>query len=637
MTYRLMISLVVALCIFPMSLAAAELEYSGTVGLGYWGLNESGDSAKAQEYRDKDSSAIGFIDARANKGGYYLYLDAGKTAEFGGGRFGKFKYDLSYEKLDHRISEDARSYFWGIDSNVLVDSGNQADPTLWTTLDYHIEHETFGINTEWSFNTPFYVEIGAAHRKSDGRVPYGSASDTILNTIELPAPVDWTTDTAYLGTGYRTKNLVISLRGEVSEFDNDNDVLYWDGDTGPGILDQATSLAPDSDYWKVSGQMVWRLDFWSSSLALRGSYSEADNSLDLYKIEALGPAKFDGEVDNTSINAAYNFAPTDALDAKIYLNYFDHENDNQILTDIDGNTNTPDEYDRMVAGFEFSYDLPARTTLDTGYAYTDTDLDGRSDSDGAEDSEVFVQLRNRSFNDVQLRAKFAYLDRDGDPNKDNTDVLNGVRSYDYADQEKTTVELAVTAMVTDNLGLGVEGAWSDIDYDDTTFGLTDVEHYDVYLSADYAQPEMFSSSVYFGYEYDETDMTSETSGGYKEQKEYDTYAYGINVEVPLSEVLKVNVMWDHSWVDGEADFNRDDLVGFDEVEDYSLKTFELNCNYNFSEAIAFTVGYIYEKYKFDDDQWDGYNYLPGDATLTGAYSDQDYENNIGYFLAKYRF
>jgi hypothetical protein len=40
---------------------------------------------------------------------------------------------------------------------------------------------------------------------------------------------------------------------------------------------------------------------------------------------------------------------------------------------------------------------------------------------------------------------------------------------------------------------------------------------------------------------------------------------------------------------------------------------------------------------FDDDQWDGYVYLAGDSTLSGAYSDQGLENNIGYFMASYRF
>jgi hypothetical protein len=428
------------------------------------------------------------------------------------------------------------------------------------------------------------------------------------------------------------------LRAEVSEFDNDDEVLFWDADVTGAVSNQGLSLAPDSDYYKVAGQLVWRPDMWDSSLAVRASHSQHDNSLDLYKIEA-GAGKFDGEVSNTSFDAAFNFTPVGPLDAKVYLKYFERENDGDTVTAVDDPiTNSLNEYDTTVIGFDLGYALSANTSIDGGFEYSDTDLDGRSDADGYEDTELYLQWRNRTVESLDLRAKVAYLERDGDPNKENIAVAAGERSYDVSDQERTTVELAAMIMVSDNIDFGIDFAWWDAEYDDTDFNLTDLEHYETYVTVGYYEPDMFTSSLYFGYEYDETDMTSEPSTGlYKEQKEFDTIAYGINVEVPLFDVLVVSALWDHSWVDGEADFNRADLVDFDDVEDYEIKSFELKCDYDFSETIAFTVGYIYEKYEFDDDQWDGYAYLPGDSTLTGAYSDQDFENNIGYFMAKYRF
>lgn len=637
MTYRTIFSLMVALCIFPATLVAAPYEYNGQIGLGGKVLSESGDSAKGQEYQDKDSAAIGFIDLNAFKGGYYLHFDLGEKVELSGGRFNEFKYSVYYNDLRHNISQDARTHYLGLDSNRLVDSGNQADPSQWTRFNYYVEHETLGIDTEWSFNTPFYVEIGAEQRESDGRLPYGSYSSSPSAMIELPAPVDWTTETAFLGAGYRTDELVLSLRAEVSEFDNDDEVLFWDADVTGGVSNQGLSLAPDSDYSKVAGQLVWRPDMWDSSLAVRASHSQHDNSLDLYKIEA-GAGKFDGEVSNTSFDAAFNFSPVDPLDAKVYLKYFERENDGDTVTAVDDPiTNSLNEYDSTTVGFDLGYALSAKTSIDGGFEYSDTDLDGRSDADGYEDTELYLQWRNRSIESLDLRAKVGYLERDGDPNKQNSAVANGERSYDVSDMERTTVELAAMIMVSDNIDLGIDFAWWDADYDDTDFNLTDLEHYETYLTVGYYEPDMFTSSLYFGYEYDETDMTSDSGGGYKEVKEFDTIAYGINVEVPLFDVLVVSALWDHSWVDGEADFNRADLVDFDDVEDYEIKTFELKCDYDFSETIAFTVGYLYEKYEFDDDLWDGYAYLPGDSTLSGAYSDQDFENNIGYFMAKYRF
>ena len=638
MTYRTVFSLIVALCIFPTTLIAAPLEYSGQIGLGGQVLSESGDSAKGQEYQDKDSAVIGFVNVNAFKGSYYLHFDLGKKTELSGGRFNDFKASIYYNDLRHNISQDARTHCLGLDSNQLVDSGNQADPSEWTRFNYYVEHETYGIDTEWSFNTPFYVEIGAEQRESDGRLPYGSYSSGPSAMIELPAPVDWTTDTGFLGAGYRTDKLVMSLRADVSEFDNDDEVLFWDADVTDGISNQGLSLAPDSDYYKVAGQMVWRPDIWASSLALRASYSQHDNSLDLFKIEA-GAGKFDGEVNNTSFDAAFNFSPVDSLDAKVFLNYFERENNGDTVSAVDDPTitNSLNEYDSTSVGFDLGYALTKNTSIDGGFEYTDTSLDGRSDADGYEDTRLYLQWRNRSFKSLELRAKVGYLDRDGDPNKENSGVADGERAYDVADQERASAELAAMFMASDKIDLGIELGWWDAEYDDTDFNLTDLEHFEAFVTVGYYEPEMFTSSLYFGYEYDETDMTSDSGDGYKEEKEFDTFAYGINVEVPLFDVLVVSVLWDHSWVDGEADFNRADLVDFNDVDDYTIKTLELKCDYDFSETIDFTVGYIYEKYEFDDDQWDGYAYLPGDSTLSGAYSDQDFENNIGYFLAKYRF
>jgi hypothetical protein len=58
--------------------------------------------------------------------------------------------------------------------------------------------------------------------------------------------------------------------------------------------------------------------------------------------------------------------------------------------------------------------------------------------------------------------------------------------------------------------------------------------------------------------------------------------------------------------------------------------------------LAFSVGYAYEKYNYDDAQYNGYRYVPGltgssAALLSGAYANPDYRANIVFANVSYLF
>ena len=59
--------------------------------------------------------------------------------------------------------------------------------------------------------------------------------------------------------------------------------------------------------------------------------------------------------------------------------------------------------------------------------------------------------------------------------------------------------------------------------------------------------------------------------------------------------------------------------------------------YALTENLDLTLGYMYEKMKYDDLQYEGYTYQPNGSYLTGAYLDHDYEAHVGYFTVKYNF
>jgi hypothetical protein len=65
--------------------------------------------------------------------------------------------------------------------------------------------------------------------------------------------------------------------------------------------------------------------------------------------------------------------------------------------------------------------------------------------------------------------------------------------------------------------------------------------------------------------------------------------------------------------------------------------------YNATKHLAITVGYAYEKFKYSDAQFEGYQYLVGafpngtSAALSGAYSNPSYSTHLFFGGVTYKF
>lgn len=123
---------------------------------------------------------------------------------------------------------------------------------------------------------------------------------------------------------------------------------------------------------------------------------------------------------------------------------------------------------------------------------------------------------------------------------------------------------------------------------------------------------------------------------------YYTYAAGLNIEALLmADRLRLYAGWDWAESDGESDFDSADLIDTDEVENFIQHILELKGTYYIDTAWSVTLGYVYEEWDCSDDQWNNYMIVVpgsrGDAFLSGAYADQDYEGHTGYLSVTYRF
>ena len=133
-------------------------------------------------------------------------------------------------------------------------------------------------------------------------------------------------------------------------------------------------------------------------------------------------------------------------------------------------------------------------------------------------------------------------------------------------------------------------------------------------------------------------MTTDQNWGQTE--EFDTMAYGINLEYPaMEDRLRLILSWDHSVVDGKTDFSPSSggYTNLTDVDDCTVQRLEAKGIYTLNRMWDLKLGYVFEKFDLDDGQYDGYTYLPPGATLTGAYAEQDYDAHIIYIGAVHRF
>ncbi len=125
------------------------------------------------------------------------------------------------------------------------------------------------------------------------------------------------------------------------------------------------------------------------------------------------------------------------------------------------------------------------------------------------------------------------------------------------------------------------------------------------------------------------------------------YAYGLAIDWPASEKLKVSASLVRYRTDGSMDFSAPAVVavppvGISLYDDSDRTAINLKGTYAFSKAISFTAGYAYEKYEYADAQYDGYRYtIPAtnrqDAYLMGYLKDPNYRANIFYGWVTWKF
>jgi MtrB/PioB family decaheme-associated outer membrane protein len=660
-----MIFILLALPLSAPSLGLAEVR--GELNLGARATEFVDDkSAKFDEYRDMSDGLFGSLELLDDSETRFIGATVENPAlddqfyEIRGGVFGLFKGEVYFDSLTHNLSRDARTPAGGFGSDFIVVPTAVPPVSAWAPVDFSVDVETLGANVTVDTQNPFYFKASVDQQRRDGITPYGLVIDSGL---EGAMPIDYTTYTTLLETGYRSKETTAVLFAGYSQFDNDIDVLS----TFNGVNLEEYSTPNDNYSYNFSGRLTQRLSP-DSLLAVKAAYnanaSETDFTKFLRIVSPFADNTFDGDVRYLRGNAVLTSRWSDMLDTRMFYNYVDRDNKSDeivIITD-EIRSGRLFEYDKHQGGLDANYRLSKVNKLTGGYELTYTDRT-REDAETTLDNLLFAELKNTSLDWVSGKFRLEYLNRDTDTDFDE-ETLEGdglinefFTRVDYATKDRYKAKLAFEANPQERLALGLSYGIMFDDYDATMFGVQEDFRHEIYVDANYQLPKKARLNAFTGYEYTESDFDSRrfNPGGanpfappdannfnWSQETSYDFFVVGASLNVPVMANLEMVFNVDYQVIDGNIDFVRAASIGaplgtVTDADDYYKSRAGVKGIYDLDEQWSVTLGYGYEKSNLDDWKYSNYRFATPGFFLTGAGLDRDYEVHQAYLITTYRF
>ncbi|MHB1185050.1 MAG: MtrB/PioB family decaheme-associated outer membrane protein [Desulfobulbia bacterium] len=675
----------------------AEEGVSGHVEVTGKSIDVNGNKAKFSEYGDADSGITGGVEMKYDAESGFLNFNADEIArdtqnfKIEAGQYEKFKLDAYYKEIQHNFDFDARSFYTGVGTNNLTTTATSASlPTnaaAWPSVfDYAISRDQYGAGIKLNMLKPFFADFSVSQEDRTGIKAAGVYSSV---SIELPEPVDYETNTFKAEIGYGEDPFFVSMSYLNSSFDNANDYLYFQSLTAANTSEFLT-LPPDNDYSKLAFKGRVKLPL-SSSLSLSYGKSEAESESNLAttyntagnaRTNTLSDPLFNGKVETTSYNIVLASNPLNFLDGKVFYSNYDKENKSDRISSTVGATTFTNhlfDYEKKSYGVEAGLKLPADVKLTPYYKFVNVDRH-RGDLPETDDDIYGIDAKWSGLDFLAVTAGYERMERDSPWHQleavISTDQASAnaiepyVRRFDAADQDRDTFKLGLDISPNDRLNIGLGYKHKTSDYTETVYGLLEEESDSFNISADFAVNNAIMISGYADYEVatiDQTERamattvntttanpvdTNATDGNYtwtanQKNKSLD---YGVAVDMAvIPKVLSLRAQFDHVRSDGLADFTyyesvptgyTNETVDSQNWDDYSKNSILLKATYNTTEKITLVGGYAYEHYKYNDQFSDGYTYVWGATTksyLTGAGMDPNYNANVVFLTAKYKF
>ena len=681
---------------------------SASIGIQYV-EHDAQDPSKLQEYRDLENEAsalFGFeLRGRSDTGHFNAYGEnLGADDQYlnlSGGRYNTYKYRLYSDQLRHNLGSGpgARSPFSGIGGATLTAPFPLPAVGSWNTFDHSYKRQDTGGMFEWQAASAWYFRVDANQIKRDGINVYAGANGTSPGAgfTDLPVPIDWTQRNYSAEVGHSTRRSHFAVNLSYSTFENENEVLRWSNRQFANGLD-TTTLPPSNDLARIALNGNLRQLPWESTLAGRFTYSRLNSEVGVQPAMlstggAFSPTNpssttFEGDITKMTLGVALNSRPTRPLDTKLYFNWVKEENDSTQINFIPGAGLTggsctaiacaPEmfHYEKWQLGAEAGYRLTPANRISAGLEYTDIERE-RADFQDNQETRVFGEWKNSSFDWMSTRLRYQYMQRRGDFNP-HVEVLAAnpmdlfVRRFDVANVDQNVVKAVFDFTPAPLVDLGLEFIYKENRYQDTPLGRTEDTRHEVYATASYGDANKWRVHVFGDVEYvkfdskhrvgtgnpDPASGSTATTYNWRAKNEDNSWLVGIGADWAVMTRLTLKASLLYAETDGSTDFSIEPGgptnvgVPISNVDDTKRTAFNLKAVYELARQWQLTAGYAYEKYRYSDIGYDNTRYVAGPAAapfapgalantssaiVTGQFSFQDYEAHIAYLVAKYRF
>jgi cytolysin (calcineurin-like family phosphatase) len=339
------------------------------------------------------------------------------------------------------------------------------------------------------------------------------------------------------------------------------------------------------------------------------------------------------------------------------------------------------------AGFDVYWRFLPNNRVGGGYDYLET-KENRVDYDNVKDNKFFLEWKNTSLPNLSARVKYTYLQRRSDYLLGNSGVdandpaflARFTSAFDSSDLDRNEIKVTGDWSPMPMLDFSLEYNWRDNNYKNINLGRTSDKRDSIYLSGGYGDVTRLRVTAFGDWEnihYDSSHRNvsvgscPSTSGtppvtivncfdpstppnsnafNWSARNKDKNWVVGAGLDWQAMERLLIKGSVLYYETDGSADISSQNNFGnplpITAYDDTKRTSVNLKGIWTYDKNWSFTLGYAYERWRYNDAGYDGYQYtipFPGVTTntsqsyLNGYNAFNNYEANIFYLLANYKF
>ena len=553
-------------------------------------------------------------------------------------------------------------------ANRLISAYTTAD-----TGDPMVQRKALALKADLTALDPFTFQAEISRETQEGTRPIlGAFGQT--HALELFEPIDNQTFDVKLIAEYAHKDVLFNATYNYQQFENQFDTLTFDnpfritdaaGDPSRGSM----SLAPDNAYHnlslsgslmnlplksRISATAAWGLMKQDQQLAPFTVNTALTAPFDYTDRNNLPRQSADAQVRTTLYNLTLASRPAAFLDLKGHVRYFKYDNQTDGLIISNGYVNSDSDaivgglsvpiqtlalsYEKTKADLALGFDLAAATRLNLTYAYRLTDRTN-SEVKKQHDNVYGASVSHRFADWADLKAGYERTQTNIDDYNSEIYLQGGqdlselpaLRKYNQADVAKDRIRLSATVYPADTLVLGSTLTYGYDNYSNSPYGLTEDKYYSASVDTDWALNARLHLNAFYSYEkyenyqlgrgeFDEDNDGIATVTDWQAIGKDEIHTLGLGADyILIPERLDCGLNYSYAKTNGRVDFfiPNGTVDSFDNSDDATLQTLNLHLTYKIRKRYSITVGYLWEKFDYDDYSTQGFTPVPVDGT--GAY------------------